>query len=341
MFGFAFFDWLKTFVPQPLLAPLSIVGPLVVGFVALYALSLLIRRIGKPYLSEQILGLIGKVVLYGGALALIALAIHARGLDIKAIVATGEFKAALRILLILFVGFPLLRYLCAYLQRATQSRLSDQARMILNKAVFYSGSAILAVMLLSEFGLNLTVLMTTAGIAGVAIAFASQSSFANIISGLFLISEKPFAVGDEVEIGANKGIVHSIDLLSVKLRTFDNRLVRIPNESIFKTNVINSSRFPIRRLDINLSVPYHAPINRVVDLLKEIADQNPYCLDEPAPAVVFDKIGESSLDVFVGVWCAQEDYMNLKLSIMSEIKRRLDAEGVRPPIPAPAAQTPS
>ena len=76
--------------------------------------------------------------------------------------------------------------------------------------------------------------------------FASQTSVSNIISGIFLISEQPFQVGDLIKVGETKGVVLSIDLLSIKLRTFDNQLVRIPNENLIKNELSNITRFPIR-----------------------------------------------------------------------------------------------
>ena len=105
---------------------------------------------------------------------------------------------------------------------------------------------------LSIFDIDLTALLGAAGIAGLTIGVASKNSVGNIISGIFLISEKSFQVGDVVKIKDKTGIVYSIDLLSIKLRTFDNLYVRIPNENIINSDVTTVTRFPIRRMDINI-----------------------------------------------------------------------------------------
>jgi len=148
-----------------------------------------------------------------------------------------------------------------------------------------------------------------------------------------LISEKPFAVGDIIQVGTTKGIILSIDLLSIKLRTFDNHLIRIPNEVIIKNEVRNISRFPIRRLDIELGVAYKENIQKVRDVLLDIADKEPLCLDEPEPDVRFQNFGDSALEFLYAVWCVREDYLKLKKKIMQQIKERFDEEGIEIPFP--------
>jgi small-conductance mechanosensitive channel len=128
-------------------------------------------------------------------------------------------------------------------------------------------------------------------------------------------------------------VVQSIELLSTKLRTFDNKYVRIPNETLIKSEVTNITRFPIRRLDILLGVAYKENIGRVVDVLKEIADKNPNCLDEPEPIIVFRSFGDSAQELLFGVWFAKEDFIQLRNSIYQEIKERFDQEGIEIPFP--------
>jgi small-conductance mechanosensitive channel len=140
-------------------------------------------------------------------------------------------------------------------------------------------------------------------------------------------------VGDLIKVGDTAGIVLSIDLLSVKLRKFDNTFVRIPNESLIKGELTNVTRFPIRRFDLNMGVAYREDISRAINVLKEIADNNPYSLDEPAPMVAFTGFGDSALNIFMGVWFSKTDYLALRDSLLPEIKRRFDEEGIEIPFP--------
>ena len=243
------------------------------------------------------------------------------------------FGPAIRIIALIIVGFPVILSAAALAGKAARKRLTPQANMLIRKGIVYFGSIVIFIGVLNQTGFKLTALLGAAGIVGIAIGFASQTSVSNIISGLFLISEKPFAVGDVIQVGSTKGIILSIDLLSVKLRTFDNHLIRIPNETLIKNEVRNITRFPIRRLDINIGVAYKEDVGKVRTVLLDIAERNPFCLDEPEPAVRFDNFGDSALEFLFAVWCVREDYLKLKNKIMQEIKERFDAEGIEIPFP--------
>lgn len=247
---------------------------------------------------------------------------------------TTELAArAIRFALILLIGLPLLYIATRGAARILTRHVSAHAGMVISKGVFYAGVVVLILTGLRELGFQLTALLGAAGIMGVAIGFASQTSLSNIISGLFLVWEKPFLVGDAIKVGDTVGVVYSIDLMSTKLRTFDNRFIRIPHEQLIKTEVTNITRFPIRRHDIQIGVAYKEDVAKVIRVLKEVADKNPHCLDEPEPIIIFTDFGDSSLNFLFGVWFAKDDFIVLRNSIMREIKERFDAEGIEIPFP--------
>ncbi len=239
----------------------------------------------------------------------------------------------IRIAIYVAGGFLVVRLLVAFIQRVVMKKATPQRRMVVRKVIVYSGFVIVLMTVLAELGVKLTALLGAAGIVGIAVGFASQTSVSNIISGLFLISEKPFAVGDAIRIGTTTGIIQSIDLLSIKLRTFDNLFVRIPNEKILTSEVTNITRFPIRRMDIMLQVSYREDLDRVREVLADIARINRYCLDEPAPVILFTEFKESGVELLFGLWFSKADFMNLKNSIMQDIRKRFRAEGIEVPYP--------
>ncbi len=236
-------------------------------------------------------------------------------------------------ILILIIGYLLIRLIALFVGKVTKKRFSPQSSMITQKVVVYAGTFFLFVIMLQQFGLKMSALLGAAGIIGIALGFASQTSVSNIISGLFLIGEKPFAVGDMVKVGDKQGTILSIDLLSIKLRTFDNQFIRIPNENLIKTEVTNITRFPIRRLDLMIGVAYKENIKNVVAVLSDVADKNPLVLDEPEPFIMFQEFGDSSLNIKFGVWVTKEQYWELKKKILIEIKERFDKEGIEIPFP--------
>jgi len=239
----------------------------------------------------------------------------------------------LRILAILAIGLPLAKGLAGLVSRGASRRLSAQSAMVARKIAYYAAVLILLMMVLHELGFHLATLLGAAGIVGIALGFASQTSVSNIISGLFLISERAFEVGDVIEVNGTTGVVLSIDLLSAKLRTFDNRAVRIPNETLIKSDVTNLTRFPIRRLDLPLGVAYREDVDRVEAILRDVAEQNPLCMDEPEPMFLFKGLGESALEVQFSVWFRKEDGLGMRNSLLREIKARFDAEGIEVPYP--------
>jgi small-conductance mechanosensitive channel len=237
------------------------------------------------------------------------------------------------VVLIAVVGFILLKILSSLMDRMTRKVLSQQYNMLIRKAIQYTGAVILLFIVLSLLGVNINALLGAAGIVGIAVGFASQTSMSNLISGLFLISEKPFEIGDVIKVGEHSGVILSIDLLSLKIKTFDNQYIRIPNSLLLSTELTNVTRFPIRRLDIKLMVGYRTDVNRLKRVLTEIAGSNPWCLDEPEPLIVFNEFRESGIEFLFGVWFYRDHFLDLKNSIMQQIKERFQAEGIEFPFP--------
>lgn len=253
--------------------------------------------------------------------------------DVEKFLNPDTLAIALRVMIIVAAGFILLKILNFSVGKVVKKRFSQQTAMLIRKGIFYTGAFIILVTVLRQLGFKLTALLGAAGIAGIAIGFASQTSVSNIISGLFLISEKPFAVGDIIKVGSTMGIILSIDLLSVKIRTFDNLYIRIPNEHLIKTEVTNVTRFPIRRLNIDISIAYKDDIGKAKEVLLDVAKNNPYCLDNPEPFFVIKEFGNHGIELLLGAWFSKTDYLALKNSIMQEIKERFDREGIEIPFP--------
>lgn len=245
-----------------------------------------------------------------------------------------EFLWTLAIVVVgIVLGLTVVFMLSRLAGRTLRRRLGDQIGMVVEKLIWYTGVVIAVVTALQQLGVPLAGLLGAAGVAGIALGFASQTSVSNIISGLFLISEHPFKVGDIIIVNGTWGVVLSIDMLSVKIRTFDNKLLRVPNETMLKTELTNVTRWPIRRHEVTLGVAYKEDIARVVEILREIARDNPLVLDEPEPLIQFTGFGDSALQIFFGVWFSQPDFLALRGSILTEIKERFDAEGIEIPFP--------
>lgn len=239
----------------------------------------------------------------------------------------------LRAAMVLAVGAVFVRVATASAARGARARWSPQAEMLVRRGVSLVGWTLLATTVLHQLGFNLSVLMGAAGVLTVAAGFASQTAASNLISGLFLIGERPFSVGDVITVDSVTGEVTSIDLVSVKLRTFDNLMVRVPNETLLKARLTNMSQYPIRRMDLQLGVSYDSDVRQVIALLKATADAIPQCLDEPEPVVIHQGYGDSAILLQFSVWAPRTEFLKTKNELLLAIKEAFDREGVEIPFP--------
>lgn len=236
-------------------------------------------------------------------------------------------------ILILAMGFGLSRLAKRAVRGLTSKHLSPQQTMIASRAASLVVWLITLSVALQKAGIDIGVALGAAGIFTVAIGFAAQTSVSNLISGLFLVAEKPFVIGDEIQVGQTTGVVISIDLLSAKLKTADNLLVRIPNESLLRSEIINVSRFPQRRLDLRLDLAYDTDLEKVQQLLGEIAAGNELAEKDPAPALAVAGFGESTIQLRYSAWTSPANHAELKSQLLREIKTTFDREGILFPHP--------
>jgi small-conductance mechanosensitive channel len=246
---------------------------------------------------------------------------------------TQQVLNVVRAILIIIGGFVIARLVSAFLVRATRSALDHHRQIILKRFSYYAILSLFLITALIQLGFDLGLLLGTAGVLTVALAFAAQTSMSNLISGLFLIGENSFQIGDTIQIGSTVGEVLEIDLLSVKLRKYDNTFVRLPNELLIKTEFWTLTKFPLRRLDLHIGVAYKEDIGRVREILTKVADKNPLSLEEPRPQFSFQGFGDSALETQFSIWVLKENYLLLNNSLQEEIKLAFDAAGIEIPFP--------
>ncbi|MEK7703527.1 MAG: mechanosensitive ion channel family protein [Myxococcota bacterium] len=238
--------------------------------------------------------------------------------------------AGVRAVVILAVGLLASRLVR---RRLPVGRLHPQHRLLFRRLIAYAVLGVSVAWALQELGVRLGVLLGAAGVLTVAAGFAAQTSASNLISGLFLMGEQPFRVGDVIQLGETVGEVVSVDLLSVRLRTFDNLLVRIPNESVLRSNVTNLTHFPVRRLDMKIGVAYKEDLRNVREVLLGVADGNPLCLEEPRALMIVRGFGDSSIELQFSVWATQANFLELRNSMYEGVKRAFDDASIEIPFP--------
>ena len=254
-------------------------------------------------------------------------------MDFWEIIKASYSYTLLQALLILLAGYFIARALSSAIASITEDKMTKHGLFLLKRTIFYTILVLFALSALKHLGIDLSILIGAAGILTVAIGFASQTSASNLISGLFLMLERPFSISDVIKVNDTVGEVISIDLLSVKLRTFDNLFVRIPNESMIKSAVTTLTKFPIRRADLKIGIAYKEDIERVREILLAIAEKNVICLEEPAPLFILTGFGASSVDIQFSVWSKRENFLALKNQMYQDIKKTFDAQNIEIPFP--------
>ena len=233
-----------------------------------------------------------------------------------------------RVAIALVLGLIFVGLVVSIVKKLAAKRMDTRTGGLVVKIAQYLGFAFIAVNALDAAKVNLSTLLGAAGIAGIALGFAAQTSVSNFISGFFIVSEKTFAIGDVINVDGTSGIVFSIDAMSVKLRTFDNQLIRIPNETLIKSKVSNITRFPVRRLNMDILVTYGTDIERARDILMDVAANCQNALKSPEPVFMFKGFGENGVSLFFGVWFATNEWFDGNNDMYIAIKKRLDAEGI-------------
>lgn len=239
----------------------------------------------------------------------------------------------LRPLIWMALGLVLAMVLGRLVERLGQQRLTRHQTVLFRRIVFYLVLGVAVALALQQSGFQIGVLLGAAGILTVALGFASQTSASNVISGLFLLAERPFELGHFIEVDGVRGEVVGIDLLSVKLKSLDNLYIRVPNETLIKTRVTNFTRFPVRRLDLPIGIAYGEDLDRVKAVLLALVDDNPDCMEEPEPFVFLDQFGASSVDLQLSFWVRASDIRQVRSDVMFSIKAALDREGIEIPFP--------
>jgi small-conductance mechanosensitive channel len=234
---------------------------------------------------------------------------------------------------LLCIAFPIVGYMSAFIRKAFAQRFSQHIGVLVGHIVFYGGLALIGVNILHEFGFNVTALLGAAGVIGIAVGFASQTSISNIISGFFLLIERPFSVGDLIKSGDITGIAESIDLLAVRVRTQDNKLVRIPNEMVLKHSLVNVTHYGVRRIDLLVSFPYEKKIDDVTARIISVITQDKLFLTHPTPLILMNKVGQLDYDpqvrnfLSVRVWVAKEQFSAASSILIEQLKNEFDTDG--------------
>ena len=206
----------------------------------------------------------------------------------------------------------------------------------LSKLIYFGIIVISFLAFTSSQGIDLSGLMVAGGIFAVVIGFATQSVVSNLISGVFLMIEKPVRHGDTIQIPdiSISGTLLDIGTFSSRVRKFDGTVIRIPNEKFFTSNIRSLSTSTVRRADIMVGIAYKDDIEHAIDVIKkEILHTMPFVLRVPEPEFRVEELSDSSVNIQVLVWHPKDDWSQAQPILLTTVKHALDKAGIEIPFP--------
>ena len=218
-------------------------------------------------------------------------------------------------ILIFWVFYRIIRH---FVKKTASKTLQKKTVSIIVKAISYCFYILIVMYVLGLFGIKLSAIWGAAGIAGVAIGFAAQTSVSNLISGLFVVTDKAMKIGDFIEVDGISGTVDTIGIISIKIHTVDNQLVRIPNSTIINSKLTNYSALPYRRYVFETSVDYGSDFDKAMEAAKTVPARCPTVIvDKPEyePKVVWTTHGDSGVNLNIIVWSKREDFLQTKSDV--------------------------
>lgn len=237
--------------------------------------------------------------------------------------------AALTLTAFWFLWRVLDRSARAVMQRSQLDRTAQDFTSTILKYVLATLAAVTA---LAQLGIDTTSILTSLGVASLTIGFAAKDALSNIISGIFIFWDRPFVLGDLIEMGDVYGRVDSITMRSTRVVTPDGRMLAIPNTEIVNSTVASYTNFPNLRLDLPITVGTGEDLGRVRAVLLELAATRPELMAEPAPVVVMTAINDYNLAIELRAWLADErQHVPMRAALLEAAFEALRAAGVDMP----------
>ncbi|CAL4324456.1 Small-conductance mechanosensitive channel [Buchnera aphidicola (Eriosoma grossulariae)] len=186
---------------------------------------------------------------------------------------------------------------------------------------------------LGRIGVQTTSVIAILGAAGMAIGLALQGSLSNFAAGVLLVTLRPFRTGEYVDLGNVAGTVLNVHIFYTTLRTLDGKLVVVPNGKIISGNIINYSREPVRRNEFIISVSYNSDIDLVIQVLRNVIEQEKRVLKELGVIIGLSELAPSSLNFIVKCWSNTDDLNMVYWDLMAQFKKALDNNNINIPYP--------
>jgi small conductance mechanosensitive channel len=258
--------------------------------------------------------------------------------DLLTTIANGAVDLLPRILealLILAVSLYLAGLAARLLTRVLKRREADpEITLLLARLARWSIVTVGLITALQRF-FDITAFLAGLGILGFTVGFALQNIMQNFVAGVILLIQQPFNVSDAIEVADYGGTILAINMRTTEMRTWDGRIVIIPNSDVLSNTITNFTRAKKRRIDVPIGIAYESDPEQARRTILEAIHSIPGLLSDPAPLVVYDKFGDSAFGLTLFFWLDMEkgDYFGAKDMAYIKIKAALEQAGIDMPFP--------
>lgn len=186
---------------------------------------------------------------------------------------------------------------------------------------------------LTALEVDMTPVLAAIGATGLVVGLALQGTLSNFASGLMILINRPFDVGDVVTAGGVTGTVKQMNLVSTNFRTFDNQTIHVPNNSIWNGVITNITANKVRRVDLEFCIGYSDDFEQAEQIIRDVLADQELVLREPEAVVVTHALADSSVNIVCRPWAKTTDWWAVKTAVTREVKRRFDQAGISIPFP--------
>jgi small conductance mechanosensitive channel len=236
--------------------------------------------------------------------------------------------------LVIFAAYYLAWWILQHLIQPVlrRSNIEETIQVFLETILKYTVLIIGALNALSAIGVNTGALAASLGIAGLTIGFAARDALSNLISGILIFIDRPFVIGDLVEIENQYGRVSQITLRSTRIVTVDGKMLAVPNSQIINQTVASYTNFPNLRLDIPVTIAVSEDIERARQALLDLVTDKPEYLQTPAPRVVVTQLNDYNVALELQVWLEKErEHIEKRFELRERIFTELTRSGIDMP----------
>lgn len=236
--------------------------------------------------------------------------------------------------IIVLLGYWLAKWVSRMVYRAlARSHVEHTLAGFLRNVTYAVLMVVVFVAALQKIGVPTTSVLAVVGAAGLAVGLALKDSLSNIASGVMLIVLRPFRDGDHVLAAGQEGTVEEVRIFQTRLRTFDNRVIVLPNSMVTTAPIVNFTAKPQRRIDIAVGVGYDDDLKQARAILLKIATDNPRVLKQPEPFVQVTQLAESSVNLTLFAWAATTDFGSVKSELTEAVRTEIIGHGLNIPYP--------